>query len=121
MIGNLAPTIQSSQRINFNILNGTIVASNAVHFDMGELELRPNNGSTKGLHWVNWGEVCRPKHQGCLGIRPLCQMNEALSIAHCLEKIMRDFLWPNNGSTKGLHWVNWGRSVSSEGSRMPRY
>ena len=38
--------------------------------------LWPNNGSTKGLHWVNWGEVCCLKHQGGLGIRPLCQMNE---------------------------------------------
>jgi len=40
--------------------------------------LWPNNGSTKGLHWVNWGDVCRPKQQGGLGIRPLCEMNEAL-------------------------------------------
>ena len=39
--------------------------------------LWPNNGATKGLHWVNWGEVCRPKHQGGLGIRPLRQMNAA--------------------------------------------
>ena len=42
--------------------------------------LWPNNGVTKGLHWVNWGEVCRPKHQGGLGIRPLYQMNAALLI-----------------------------------------
>ena len=39
-----------------------------------------NNGSTKGLHRINWGEVCRPKHQRGLGIRPLCQKNEALKI-----------------------------------------
>jgi len=25
------------------------------------------------------GEVCRPKQQGGLGIRPLCDMNDALS------------------------------------------
>jgi len=42
--------------------------------------LWPNNGATKGLHWVNWREVCRPKHQGGLGIRPLCQMNAVLMI-----------------------------------------
>ena len=42
--------------------------------------LWPNNGSTKGLHWVNWREVCRPKQQGGLSIRPLCQMNDALKI-----------------------------------------
>ena len=32
-----------------------------------------------------------------------------VSIARCLEKIMGDFLWPDNGSKKGLHWVNWGK------------
>ena len=37
-----------------------------------------NSGLPKGLHWVNWGDVCRPKHQGGLGIRPLRDMNEAL-------------------------------------------
>ena len=42
--------------------------------------LWPNNGVTKGLHWVKWGDVCRPKRQGGLGIRPLCQMNAALEI-----------------------------------------
>jgi len=31
-----------------------------------------------------------------------------MSIARCLEKIMR-FSWPNNGSTKGIHGVNWGQ------------
>ena len=36
------------------------------------------SNSPKGLHWVNWGDVCRPKHQGGLGIRPLRDMNEAL-------------------------------------------
>jgi len=30
------------------------------------------------------------------------------SLARCVEKITRDFLWPNNESTKSLHWVNWG-------------
>jgi len=34
------------------------------------------NGS--GLHWVKWGEVCRTKQEGGLGIRPLRVMNEAL-------------------------------------------
>ena len=34
-----------------------------------------------------------------------------VSIARSLQKITRDFLWPNNGSTKGLHWVNWGKFV----------
>ena len=40
--------------------------------------LGPNNGSTKGLHWVKWGGVCCPKQRGGLGIRPLCEMNDAL-------------------------------------------
>ena len=42
--------------------------------------LWPNNRLTKGIHWVNWREVCRPKYQGGLGIRLLCQMNDALKI-----------------------------------------
>ena len=40
--------------------------------------LWPNNGLTKGLKWVNWGDVCHPKQQGGLGIGPLCDMNDAL-------------------------------------------
>ena len=32
------------------------------------------------LHWVNWGEVCCPKQEGGLSIRPLPQMNYALKI-----------------------------------------
>ena len=39
-----------------------------------------NNGLMKRLHWVNWGEVCCPNHQGGVGIKPLCHMNEALKI-----------------------------------------
>jgi len=42
--------------------------------------LWPNNGSTKGLHWVNWGEIFCPKHQGGLGVRPLSEMNDAIKI-----------------------------------------
>jgi len=35
-----------------------------------------------------------------------------VSIVRSLEKIMRDFLWPNNGATKGLHWFNKGVFVA---------
>jgi len=44
-----------------------------------------------------------------------------VSVARGLEKIMRDFPWLNNGSTKGLHWVNWGGILSSEATGRPRY
>jgi len=37
-----------------------------------------SNDNGNGLHWLNWNEVCRPKQQGGLGIRPLRVMNEAL-------------------------------------------
>ena len=36
-----------------------------------------SNNSGNGFHWVNWDEVCRPKQEGGLGIRPLRVMNEA--------------------------------------------
>jgi len=55
-----------------------------------------NNGPTKDLHWVNWGEVCRPKHHGGLGIRPLRQMNEALKIKWLWRFAKEeDALWRN--------------------------
>ena len=37
-----------------------------------------SNKSGNGPHWVNWDEVCRPKQEGGLGIRPLRAMNKAL-------------------------------------------
>jgi len=37
-----------------------------------------SNNSGNGFHWDNWDEVCRPKHEGGLGIRPLRVMIEAL-------------------------------------------
>ena len=37
-----------------------------------------SNNSDNGFHWVNWDEVCCPKQEGGLGIRPLRVMNEAL-------------------------------------------
>jgi len=37
-----------------------------------------SNKSGNGLHWVNWDEVCCPKQEGGLDIRPLRVMNEAL-------------------------------------------
>jgi len=36
------------------------------------------NESGNGLHWVNRDEVCHPKQEGGLGIRPLRVMNEVL-------------------------------------------
>ena len=42
--------------------------------------LCPNNGATKGPHWVNWGEFCRSKYQGGLGTRFLYQMNATLKV-----------------------------------------
>ena len=37
-----------------------------------------SNDNGKGLHWVSWNEVCCPKHEGGLGIRPLRVKNDAL-------------------------------------------
>ena len=34
--------------------------------------------SINGFHWVCWDEICHPKEEGGLGIRPLRAMNEAL-------------------------------------------
>jgi len=34
--------------------------------------------SNRGFHWVSWDEICCPKEDGGLGIRPLQTMNEAL-------------------------------------------
>jgi len=36
------------------------------------------NEPSTSFHWVNWGDICHPKHEGGLGIRCLCEMNEAL-------------------------------------------
>ena len=55
--------------------------------------LWPNNGSTKGLHWVKWGDVCLPKQQGGLGIRPLCEMNDALKSKWLWRFAKDDALW----------------------------
>jgi len=40
-----------------------------------------------------------------------------VSLGRCLENIMRDFLWPNNESAKGIHWVNWGEVLPSQATR----
>ena len=34
--------------------------------------------SNNGFHWVCWDEICSPKEDGGLEIRPLRAMNEAL-------------------------------------------
>jgi len=34
--------------------------------------------SDKGFHWVSWDEICCPREDGGLEIRPLRTMNEAL-------------------------------------------
>jgi len=42
------------------------------------------------------------------------------SIAWCLEKIMRAFLWSNNDSTNGLDWINLGGILSSQAKERAR-
>ena len=39
-----------------------------------------NNEAEKGFHWVKWDDVCLPKREGGLGIRPLRGMNKALKV-----------------------------------------
>ena len=36
------------------------------------------NGTQKKNYLVDWGSICKPKEEGCLGIRPLKLMNQAL-------------------------------------------
>jgi len=55
-----------------------IIANRSEKFMRDFLWSTNDNGN--GLHWINWDEVCRPKQEEGLGIRPLRVMNEALKI-----------------------------------------
>ncbi|GJV01914.1 RNA-directed DNA polymerase, eukaryota, reverse transcriptase zinc-binding domain protein [Tanacetum coccineum] len=69
-------------------------------------------GNTSGMVSIGWKEVCKPKSQGGLGLKPLCAWNEALMAKH---------LW-NIASNKDSIWVKWinihklkGRSFWDDG------
>ncbi|GJY28473.1 RNA-directed DNA polymerase, eukaryota, reverse transcriptase zinc-binding domain protein, partial [Tanacetum coccineum] len=51
-------------------------------------------GNTSGMVSIGWKEVCKPKSQGGLGLKPLCAWNEALMAKH---------LW-NIASNKDSIW-----------------
>jgi hypothetical protein len=38
------------------------------------------HGTKKKYHLVKWGEVCKPKHQGGLGVLNTREMNKALMV-----------------------------------------
>ena len=54
-------------------------------------------GDGRGIASVAWKDICKPKNQGGLGLKPLRLMNEALMIKH---------LW-NVISKKDSLWVKW--------------
>jgi len=74
-----------------------------------------SNDIGNGLHWVNWNEVCRPKQEGGLGIRPLHVMNEALK-TKCLWRFLKedDAMWKSVIKAKyGIDELGWWSKKSS--------
>uniref|UniRef100_A0A7C9AA13 Reverse transcriptase domain-containing protein n=1 Tax=Opuntia streptacantha TaxID=393608 RepID=A0A7C9AA13_OPUST len=74
-----------------------------------------SNSSCNGLHWVNWDEVCRPKQEGGLGIRPLRVMNEALKTKWLWRFAKEDnAMWKNVIKAKyGTDDLGWWSKMSS--------
>ena len=72
-----------------------------------------NNGN--GFHWVNWDEVCRPKQEVGLGIRPLCVMNEVLKTKWLWRFAKEDnAMWKNVIEAKyGIDDLGWWSKMSS--------
>ena len=54
-------------------------------------------GDGSGIASVSWKDICKPKNQGGLGLKPLRLMNEALLVK---------YLW-NVISKKDSLWVKW--------------
>jgi len=53
--------------------------------------------SDRGFHWVSWNEICCPREDGGLGIRPLRTMNEVLKTKWLWRfAIEDDALWNKN-------------------------
>ncbi|PWA66526.1 RNA-directed DNA polymerase, eukaryota, Reverse transcriptase zinc-binding domain protein [Artemisia annua] len=64
-----------------------------------------NGELTRGKARVAWKEVCKPKDQGGLGLKPLDQWNRTLLIKH---------LW-NIATMKESLWVKWINTVKLKG------
>ena len=77
--------------------------------------LQNSNKSDNGLHWVNWDEVCRPKQEGGLGIRPLRVMNEVLKTKWLWRFAKEDnAMWKNVIKAKyGIDDLGWWSKMSS--------
>jgi len=74
-----------------------------------------SNDNGNGLHWVSWNEVCRPKHEGGLGIRPLRVINDALKTKWLWRFAKEeDAMWKNMIKAKyGIDEFGWWNKKSS--------
>jgi len=78
-------------------------------FRGGRLTLLRSTLCSLPIYWVNWNEVCCPKHQGGLGIRPLRVMNEALRPNGCgvLQRRMMLFVNIWSKAKYGIDELGW--------------
>jgi len=86
--GRLAPlksTLWSLHIYFMSLFTIPISIANQLEKSMREF-LWNTNENGNGLHWVNWDEVCRPTHQGGLGLRPHCVMNDTLKTTGGLKR-----------------------------------
>jgi len=74
-----------------------------------------NNEADMGFHWVKWEDICHPKREGGLGIRPLRDMNKALKAKWLWRFAKEDnTLWKNVVELKyGIDGLGWWSKKSN--------